>query len=87
MYIYYIYVYIHTRIYDHMSRHTCLAQSASDCAKEVPQAPEKVAFGTFWAPGGLLWHSQRLTVPKKVCRFPRSFPKNQKEQLQKQFCL
>ena len=69
----YIYVYIHTRVYEHMSRHTCLAQSASDCAKEVPQAPEKVAFGTFWAPGGLLWHSQRLTVPNKVCRFPTSF--------------
>ena len=79
-------MYIHIRIYEYMSRHTCLAQSASDCAKEVSQAPEKLAFDTFWAPGGLLWHSQRLTVPKKVCRFPKSFSKIPRKQFpQKQF--
>ena len=76
MYILCVYVHIHIYMY---IRHTCLAQSASDCAKEVPQAPEKVAFGTFWAPVGFLWHSQRLTVPKKVCRFPMSLPKNQRK--------
>ena len=57
-YIYiYIYMYINTGTYEHMGRHTCLAQSASDCAKEIPQAPEQVVFCTFWVPEGLLWHS------------------------------
>ena len=44
--------------------------SAPDSAKEVPPVPAKVAFGDAWAPGGLLWHSQSLTVLQKVCRFP-----------------
>ena len=45
------------------------AHSASDCAKEVPQAPKKYHKVTCGAPGKLLWHSQRLTVPKQVCLF------------------
>ena len=45
------------------------AQAASHCAKEVPQAPEKLAFDICSVPGGLSWHSKRLPVPKKVCRF------------------
>ena len=68
----YICIYIHTGTYEHMSRHTCLAQSASACAKEVPQAPEKLAFGIFWAPGRLFWHSQRLTVSTKGMSPPDS---------------
>ena len=59
------------------------AWSASDHAKEVPQAPEKVAFGTFWAPGGFPRHSQGLTVPKKECRFQMSFSNSEKTHLTK----
>ena len=41
MFIYYIYAYLYKSEY--INRHTCLAQSASDCAKEIPEAPEKLA--------------------------------------------
>ena len=51
MYVFYIYIHI----YAYMGIYTGIpfwAWSASDHAKEAPQAPDKIAFGTFWAPGG-----------------------------------
>ena len=39
VYIVYIHAYLYK--YECINRHTCFAQSASDCAREVPQAPEK----------------------------------------------
>ena len=63
-------------------------RSASDHAKKVPRPLEEVAFGAFWAPGRLPWRSQGLTMPKKVCRFPKFVCKIQSKSIpQKQFCL
>ena len=42
------------------------AHSASDSAEEVPKAPKNYQSLTFRAPGRLIWHSQRLTVPTQV---------------------
>ena len=49
--------------------------------------PEELAFGACWVPRRLPRHSQGLTVPRKVCRFQRSFSKTRRTQIpQKHFC-
>ena len=79
-----IYIYIYVYIYVNKQAYLFgLSQPLTTPVEAPPlpaQEPEKVAFGTFRVPaqegGGFHGRSQSLTEPKKVCRFPTSFPTN-----------
>ena len=73
----------------YINRHTFWAQSASDYARGSPPpswaGARKGSFATFRGSvqegGGFHGRSQSPTEPKKVCRFPRSFPKNPRNKI------
>ena len=70
----YTYIYMYTHLYMGIRRHIFLGVVSLWLCRGSPPCARQVSVLYLRALGELPRHSQSLTVPKQVCRLPKSFP-------------